>query len=344
MKTVKFTKDITIGAIVCGVIMALVAYATFDSANSVEKGTAPAAPPVAEDIDLLGRVTRFSAEFGTTGGYRAPTEAEKAIIVEGVSALFEGNVDAARSRLAEVDYKLDTFTDTAGGRRFAEVSDGAGRSGSATRGWGRVYVDLDGPPRWSVQVPHPVADQGTERLGVRVLRGAPGGVMVMAGAHRTAGTGAGSGAGATGDEADDGGEGGEGAPADMAHRTDSVFHAVIAELARRGLPGIQLHGFADSSVPGTDSVVSTGAGSRAVDDAEQLAEKLDGQGFDVCRAWSATCKLSGRTNEQGRLAAEHGTRFLHVELSRTTRSGSRRLDKAAEAIAYVTTGWSRGAP
>ncbi|WP_327415586.1 hypothetical protein [Streptomyces sp. NBC_01233] len=292
-------------------------------------------------MDLLGRATRFAAEFGVTGGYRAPTQVEKAIIVEGVSSLFEGDVDGARTRLAEVDYKLDTFTDTPGGRRFAEVSDAAGRSGSANRGWGRVYVDLGAPPRWSVQVPHPVADQGTERLGVRVLRGAPGGVMVMAGAHRTAGAGTDPGAAGAGDDADGGGEGN---PADMAHRTDSVFHAVIAELTRRGLPGIQLHGFADDSVPGTDSVVSTGAGSRAVEDAERLAEQLAGQGVEVCRAWSATCKLSGRTNEQGRLAAEHGTRFLHVELSRTVRSGSRRLDETAQAITYVTTRWSRGAP
>ncbi|MFD6227184.1 hypothetical protein ACFWFZ_09915 [Streptomyces sp. NPDC060232] len=296
---------------------------------------------MAEDIDLLDRVTRFAGEFGVTGGYRTPTQTEKAIIVEGVSDLFDGNVDMARSRLAEVDYRLDTFTDTAGGRRFAEVSDAAGRSGSAHRGWGRVYVDLGAPPRWSVQVPHPVADQGTERLGARVLRGAPGGVMVMAGAHRTAGSAAGSGAAeaeGAGDEADDGDEGN---PADMAHRTDSVFHAVVAELTRRGLPGIQLHGFADDSVPGSDWVVSTGAGSRAVQDAERLADKLAGQDVAVCRAWSATCKLSGRTNEQGRLAARHGTRFLHVELSRTVRSGSRRMDEAAQAITYVTTRWSR---
>ncbi|MFC9586857.1 hypothetical protein ACFVJ8_29085 [Streptomyces yangpuensis] len=248
----------------------------------------------------------------------------------------------ARQRLAEVDYRIDTFTDTAGGRRFAEVSDAAGRSGSAHRGWGRVYVDLGAPPRWSVQVPHPVADQGTERLGARVLRGAPGGVMVMAGAHRTAGSAAGSGAAeaeGAGDVADGGDEGN---PADMAHRTDSVFHAVVAELTRRGLPGIQLHGFADDSVPGSDSVVSTGAGSRGVQDAERLADKLAGQDVAVCRAWSAPCKLSGRTNEQGRLAARHGTRFLHVELSRTVRSGSRRLDETAQAITYVTTRWSRG--
>ncbi|OLZ70223.1 hypothetical protein AVW11_08735 [Streptomyces amritsarensis] len=296
---------------------------------------------MAEDIDLLDRVTRFAGEFGVTGGYRTPTQAEKAIIVDGVSHLFDGNVDKARDRLAEVDYTLDTFTDAGGGRRFAEVSDAAGRPGSAHRGWGRVYVDLGAPPRWSVQVPHPVADQGTERLGARVLRGAPGGVMVMAGAHRTAGSAAGSGA-AEAEGAGDVADGGdEGDPADMAHRTDSVFHAVVAELTRRGLPGIQLHGFADDSVPGSDSVVSTGAGSRAVPDAERLADKLAGQDVAVCRAWSAPCKLSGRTNEQGRLAARHGTRFLHVELSRTLRSGSRRMDETARAITYVTTGWSR---
>lgn len=319
--------------------MSLAVYVTFDPANSAEKGAVPLPSRVAEDIDLLGRVTRFAGEFGVTGGYRAPTQAQKAIIVDGVSALFDGNVDLARTRLAEVDYRLDTFTDTVGGRRFAEVSDAAGRSGSANRGWGRVYVDLDAPPRWSVQVPHPVADQGTERLGARVLRGAPGGVMVMAGAHRTAGSDTGPGAAGPGDEADGGGEGN---PADMAHRTDSVFHAVIAELTRRGLPGVQLHGFADDSVPAADAVVSTGAGSRAVEDAGRLAEELAGQGVDVCRAWSATCKLSGRTNEQGRLAAEHGTRFLHVELSRTVRSGSHRLDETARAITSVTTRWSRG--
>ncbi|MGW0392996.1 hypothetical protein ACWDYJ_19280 [Streptomyces sp. NPDC003042] len=256
-------------------------------------------------------------------------------MVAAVSSLFAGNSDKARTRLAEVDYALDTFTDQPSGRRFAEVRDAAARPGSANRGWGRVYLDLGAPPRWSVQVPHPVADQYTERLGVKVLRGAPGGVLVLAGAHRTAGGKEGEG------EDEDTGDGGSGTgTADMAHRTDSVFHAVIAELTRRGLPGIQLHGFADDSVPDTDAVVSTGAGKLAVKDAERLAGKLEGQGATVCRAWSATCRLAGRTNEQGRLAAERSTRFLHVELSRSVRTASGRMNDTAQAITYVTTGWA----
>ncbi|MCJ1678166.1 hypothetical protein MTF65_12585 [Streptomyces sp. APSN-46.1] len=292
-------------------------------------------------------MTRFTSEFGMTGGYRAPTSVERAALVEAVSSLFDGNPEEARTRLAELDYALDTFTDKASGRRFAEVSDAAARPGSANRGWGRVYVELGERPRWSVQVPHPVADRDTERLGVKVLRAAPGGVMVLAGAHRTAGkSGDDAADGAAEDAADEaaggGGEAeGEGDVADMAHRTDSVFHAVIAELTRRGLPGIQLHGFADDSAPGTDAVVSTGAGDAAVEDGVRLAGVLRGKGVTACRAWATHCKLSGRTNEQGRLAAARETRFLHLELSRSVRASPRRMAATADAIASVTAVWSK---
>ncbi|GLV86192.1 hypothetical protein Slala03_58810 [Streptomyces lavendulae subsp. lavendulae] len=288
------------------------------------------------DTGLLERVTRFTSEFGVTGGYRVPTPAERDAVMEGVSALFDGNVDKARARLADVDYRLDTFTDGPGGRRFAEVADAAARPGSANRGWGRVYVDLGAPPHWSVQVPHPIADQDTERLGAQVLRGAPGGVMVLAGAHRKAGSG--SGADTGGAEEEDTAASGD--VADMAHRTDSVFHAVVTELTRRGLPGIQLHGFADSSAPAVGAVVSTGSGTTAAADAQRLAEGLEGRGIKPCRAWAANCRLSGRGNEQGRLAVAYGTRFLHLELARSVRSDAGRLAEVAGAVAAVTGAWA----
>ncbi|MER7339668.1 hypothetical protein ABT403_17730 [Streptomyces sp. NPDC000075] len=276
-------------------------------------------------------------------------------MLEGVSSLFDGDVEKARTRLADVDYRLDVFTDGPDGRRYAEVADAAARSGSANRGWGRVYLDLGAPVRWSVQVPHPIADQDTERLGVAVLRGTPGGVMVLAGAHRKAADGPGGGGGEGEGEGDDGtgdgnatgsgsgsgsaGAGGTG-EADMAHRTDSAFHTVIAELTRRGLPGIQLHGFADSTVPGAGAVVSTGAGDAAAADAALLATELAARGVRPCRAWSAGCRMSGRGNAQGRLAAERGTRFLHLELARSVRADPARLDGVARSIAYVTRGWA----
>lgn len=338
----KFTKNVTIVAIACTAILAVVVYVAFMPSYVAKRGVAPAPSPVARDTDLLTRVTRFTSQFGVTGGYRTPTRAEREILMEGVSALFEGNVDKARTRLADVDYRLDTFTDEPGGRRFAEVAevaDAASRPGSANRGWGRVYVDLGGPPRWSVQVPHPIADQDTERLGAEVLRGAPGGVMVLAGAHRRAAAGSDEGAEAGGGSGEGEDAAASGDAADMAHRTDSVFHAVVAELTRRGLPGIQLHGFADSSAA-AGAVVSTGAGTAAAADAERLAEQLRDRGITPCRAWTDACRLEGRGNEQGRLAAEHGTRFLHLELARFVRADPRRTTEAARAVTYVTSRWA----
>ncbi|MFJ6935469.1 hypothetical protein [Streptomyces sp. NPDC101132] len=236
-----------------------------------------------------------------------------------MSMLLDGDHEAAKRQLAEVDYGLQTFTDSVSGRRFAEVADTASFTGSRSRGWGRVYLDLTEPVRWSVQVPHPVADENTEDLGARVLRGEPGGVLVLAGAHRTAGT---------------------GNAADVAHRTDSVFHSVIDELMRRKLPGVQLHGFANESFPEFDVVVSTGAGDRAVSDAKLLARQLKAGDLEVCPAWARKCKLSGTSNEQGQVAAEERLRFLHIELNRGIRTNSESLDEVAESISVLTRRWA----
>ncbi|WP_411103046.1 hypothetical protein [Streptomyces sp. cmx-4-9] len=280
---------------------------------------APAESAPTADNDLAQRISRFTAGFGEHGGYRVPTGGERTALVRGVALLLDGDQDAARAQLATVDFTLDTVTDSASGRRYAEVADGVSESGPGNRGWGRVYVDLDHPPRWSVQVPHPLADARTELLGARVLRDAPGGVLVLAGAHRNAG---------------------KDKSADMAHRTDSAFHAVVQELMRRDLPGIQLHGFADESFPGRDAVVSTGSGDGAAADARNLTAALRGDGLTVCAASTERCRLSGTENEQGQVAAGDDVRFLHLELNRTVRSDNALLNRTAAAITRLTDRWS----
>ncbi|MFJ5548540.1 hypothetical protein [Streptomyces sp. NPDC093225] len=238
-----------------------------------------------------------------------------------MALLLDGNQEAARRKLAEVDYSLQSFTDEVSGRRFAEVSDAAAFTGGRSRGWGRVYVDLSTPIRWSVQVPHPIADENTERVGAEVLRGEPGGVLVLAGAHRNAG---------------------KGNAADVAHRTDSVFHSVIDELIKRKMPGVQLHGFANESFPEFDVVVSTGAGDRAVADARLLSKGLRAADLEVCQAWSRKCKLSGTSNEQGLDAAETDARFLHIEMNRGIRTNAESRSEVASAISKLTERWERG--
>ncbi|MEV7416880.1 hypothetical protein [Streptomyces sp. NPDC089919] len=271
-------------------------------------------------VDLEERITQYTTAFGERGGYRIPSRDERLTLTQAVSLLLDGDQAAAKAKLAEVDFTLQTFTDRVSNRRYAEVADAVQATGSRSRGWGRVYVDLSEPVRWSVQVPHPIADENTERLGARVLQGEPGGILVLAGAHRTAGV---------------------GNSADVAHRTDSVFHSVIDELMRRKLPGVQLHGFANESFPEYDVVVSTGAGDRAVSDAKRLSNGLEDADFAVCQAWARKCKLSGTSNEQGQVAAEERLRFLHIEMNRGIRTNSESLDKVAEAITVLTSRWSK---
>ncbi|MYS20940.1 hypothetical protein GA0115240_12408 [Streptomyces sp. DvalAA-14] len=269
-------------------------------------------------VDLGRRVTDFTTGFGRRGSYRPPTKAERDILAAGVGFLVDGKLPAAKQKFAEVDYALRTLTDTVSHRRYAEVADGA-EGADGGRGWGRVYVDLSGPARFSVQVPHPVADEDSEKLGVGALRGTPGGVMVLAGAHRRAG---------------------EGNSADVAHRGDTVFDAVCAELVRHGLPGLQVHGFADATEPDYDVIVSTGKGDDGLPAARALATALEARDFDVCRTWIRRCSLEGRTNEQSGVAAAAHVPFLHVEFSRSVRGSRARTARAVAALTTVTARWS----
>ncbi|MFE9809965.1 hypothetical protein [Streptomyces sp. NPDC005548] len=272
-------------------------------------------------VDLARSVAAYTARFAPDGSFRPPSRTDRETIADGVGLLLDGYREQAEQRLAEVDFALRTVVDSSTGRRFAEVYDRVDQ-GPAPRGWGRVLVDLEHPVRWSVQVPHPVADQDTELLGVRVLRGAPGGLLVIAGAHRKSG---------------------EGNAADVAHRRDTVFHAICAELVRRHVPGVQLHGFAEKSAPRYDVIASTGAGEDGLTAGRRLADALGDRDFAVCRAWTRSCPLAGRDNVQGRAAADAGVPFLHVEFAPGPRTNDGQAARAAEALSFVTRAWAGSA-
>ncbi|UGY91957.1 hypothetical protein [Streptomyces gobiensis] len=280
----------------------------------------PATPPIQQQagIDLEDRVTEFTAGFDKRVGYRPPDREERQTVAEGVGLLLDGRPEDSQRRLSDVDFGLRMLTDRVSGREFAEVADTA-ENGEANRGWGRIYIDLSATARWSVQVPHPVADQDSERLGVGVLRGTPGGVLVLAGAHR---------------------EAGQGNAADVAHRRDTVFHAICDELLERQLPGVQIHGFANESVPEFDVVLSTGKGTKGRDQARELAGALRGEGLEVCRAWARPCELAGSTNVQGRRAAAEKVPFLHIEFNRDVRASKDRSRQVVDAMAATAATWT----
>lgn len=279
-----------------------------------------AAGPVAA-VDLDTRVKEFTSRLTENGGYRAPSAEDRAHLADGLDALLDGDLPRATGLLDAAGYRARELRDAPSGRRFTELAD-ASPARERTRGWGRYYLPADAPLRWSAQVPHPVADRHTERLGVAAVRRCEGAALLLAGAHRRSG---------------------EGDAADVAHRRDTVFHAVAERLVAREVPAVQLHGFAQDSAPGRDAVVSSGRGDHGREEARALAVALERHDRSVCRAWTHRCPLAGRTNVQGRVADEAGLPFLHLELApgmREPASAAARL--TAQALAEVTDRWAAG--
>jgi hypothetical protein len=253
--------------------------------------------------DLAGEVRRFAAGLDDDDPYRPPEAAERRQLLEGLRALEAG--EPARTA-EDLGFTARTGVDEETGRPFGLLANPAGE-----RAWGWYLVDRSAPVSMVVEVPHPNSDLRTEEIGLALYQAVPGSILLVAGTHRRVG--------------DDAG--------DVAHRTDSMFHAVARDLAGRGLPQIQLHGFHDDNLPDTDVVISPGAGD-AGEVVRGIADRLDDADFQVCRSWRRDCgRLEGKTNEQGRDAARQDTPFVHVEISRGVRDDRAAWTRLVRALA-----------
>lgn len=290
--------------------------ALFGCQSAPDRSTDDSTPGARELVDLRSRILTYTADLEPDAGYSPPDDTQRERVAESVGHLLDGDATKAGRLLDPLGLKLTRLTDTESGRRYDEIA--AARPGRAER-WGRLYLTADSDVRWNAQVPHPVSDRDTERLGVRLLEDNPGGSLVLAGAHRDAG---------------------RGDAADVAHRADSVFHAIVVEFQKRDVPGVQLHGFAKDSDRPYEAVLSTGAARSTFTEAAALADAMHSDGLRVCRSWSARCPLEGTTNVQGKAAERHHAKFLHVELSPKARGDGSDADTAARALSGLVNTWN----
>ena len=257
------------------------------------------------DADLSGELGRFVAGLHADAAYRPPEPDERRQLLSALRALRAGDSRRAADEAGALGYTVRTGVDSATGRAF-----GLAVNPEDERAWGWYLVDLSTPVRLVVEVPHPNFDLHTEEIGLALYRAVPGSVLAVSGTHRKVANGAG----------------------DVAHRTDSMFHAVARDLAEQGVPQVQLHGFHDDNQPDTDVVVSPGAGD-AGDHVRRVADRIDDEDLRVCRSWRQDCgRLEGTSNEQGRDAAERGTVFVHLEISRSVRDDRAAWSKLVHAI------------
>lgn len=254
-----------------------------------------------EPVDLHRWIAQQVATFSVDGPYRDPDQSERDTARDAFTAITGGDLARAEQLLGDLGFRTTHAVNKDGKPVRIYWAD-------PQTGWGGLFVDPSTAVGSVVEVPHPAFDLNTEKLGLSLFRAIPGSLLLMAGAHRQAGGGA----------------------ADVAHNDRSMFQVFSVESARRGLPQVQLHGFADRSLPGADAVVSTGSAPHN-DLAVRIARELKAVDRQVCRAWASRCVgLEGRTNVQA--AAAGDTPFVHLELGWGLRRDLADRDVVRDAI------------
>ncbi len=258
------------------------------------------------------RLRTIAGRLKADAPYRDPTSRERDTGAAAMRDLLDGRWDAALSGLTGLGFTATRDSDPTSGRPLLMLTGDE----HGDRAWGVVLVDLSAPVRLGIEVPHPNSDMETERVGGQLFSRLPGSILLMAGAHRQAGH----------------------DKADVAHNDRSMFSAMADQLADRGIPQLQIHGFATRALPDADVIVSTGAAPGS-DAAHRLADSLEDAGLRVCRAWQQSCgQLEGTTNVQGRYAAGRGAVFLHLETSWRVRGDAQRRLALVAAIAKAQAG------
>jgi hypothetical protein len=235
------------------------------------------------------------------GSYEPPGRDERRDVSDGVLALADGEPDRARRLVEPHGYRLSA----ADGVDLVVPEQVPDR-----RGWG-LYAVRSAGRDVAVEVPHPRADLRTEHLGAALAEAVSARHLLVAGARRDR----------------------DGGRADVAHERESLFAVVHEQLAARGVPAVQVHGYAADSSPGNDVVVSPGAAELSPL-VREVADRLDDAGLRTCRVWREHCgQLEGRRNVQGAASELAGTPFLHLEVSSGVREDRRRRAVLVDAVA-----------
>ena len=226
----------------------------------------------------------------------------------GLARLAIGDLDGAAELLGALGFTVTTDVDPTTGRRYAlAVSEM-----QTPRAWGLYLVDLTRPLGLCVAVPHPKSDALCEQLALRLWRATPGAMLAMAAIHRDAAEGT----------------------ADHSQNTESVFHHLWTDvIGPRGVPQVQVHGFADATAP-EQVVVSTGSGP-VTPAAVRISDEIQATGLVTTRSWDGTADFDLRAtgNEQGIAANTNGWVWVHVEHNRTVRDSPALWEPAIDGIA-----------
>jgi hypothetical protein len=242
-----------------------------------------------------------------SGTYQPPSQTEVDQLANAVIALLSGD-DPSPPDAVRVGDAVDAD------RRHVRVVE-EDRTDGDLHGWGTYAVRSGAgvPAGVVVEVPHPGADRGTEKLGPRLFAALHGDALLVAGAHRSAGNGA-----------------------DVAHEPSSAFAGVDRAIVGSGTVVLQVHGFDESQHRGSADVVLSSTDATPGPLIRELADALEEAGFRPCVYDGEDCDaLAGTRNTEGAHARAVGATFIHLELASDIREPGDRQDELIRVITSV---------
>ncbi len=218
------------------------------------------------------------------------------------------NLSRSSIEASRLGYDLIKFTNEKTGTVYYVLRETAGKN----RGWGLYIFRAGGSRDLVIEVPHPVDDLHTDRIGIMAFTKSKARVFLMAGAHRKANR--------------DG-------SSDAAHSPKSIFEAVHETVTKNTTTVIQVHGFTLTKEPGYPQIVLSSGNGSATSPVSELSSILKAKGLTTEISSGRTLKeLEAATNVQGKYANSIGATFIHMELESSVRKNSYNYRKVVSAI------------
>jgi hypothetical protein len=253
--------------------------------------------------------------------YTIPTSTQRdsfAIIIDQILAT---NYATAATLADEIGYDLVIWDDTGNSsQRYYVLKEDSSQhvSKSSWKGWGTYIFRDNGSTKAAVQVPHPLNDTNTWRVGFESYRANNSRFFMMAGTHRYANS--------SGVDV-----------ADVAHDTLNMFYLVHKKISPLSTKAVQIHGFKQSNyvTPLPDVIISNGT-SLGSTDALAMKLAIDSIGFDAGVYDNNIIPHLGATqNVEGDWSLLTLNSFVHVEIDSFIRFNS---VNRAQIILGITAG------
>ena len=212
---------------------------------------------VSHDLRTLIETIDNSIIANNTNEYDVPTATQTGHFRAAVDSVLAGRVAAADALLDQYGYDVTSIRSSVSGDSLVLFRERTLSTGKVARGWG-TYLYNPSPTRRrvDVHVNHPIDDEFTEDIAIDLYQRNRARWFFMAGARRAANT---------------------GDAADMARRTDSVFHQLFTKVAAANVRTLSIHGFLDDNHPtlplGVDHVLSNGRSDASTNPTYTVADQ-----------------------------------------------------------------------